>query len=122
MICVGTRETAFLNAIISAGISREIARKCKEQELSSCNCDFSVKGSTSGESRNISGCGDNFQFGLFVAKQFTDANLNDNKTVTLAEIHNNKVGRLVNYNTVALNLTTIALIWCVGCIVKLWVW
>ena len=92
---VGTRETAFLNAIISAGIAREIARKCKEQELTPCSCDYSVKGSTSGDSRNISGCGDNSYFGDLVAEKFTNATLVNQDAITLAELHNNAVGRLV---------------------------
>ena len=96
----GTRETAFLNAIISAGIAREIARKCKEQELTPCSCDYSVKGSTSGDSRNISGCGDNSYFGDLVAVQFTNATLVNNDATTLAELHNNAVGRLVSRYTI----------------------
>lgn len=95
---IGTRETAFLNAIISAGIAREIARKCKEQELSSCNCDFSVKGSTSGDSRNISGCGDNSAFGAYVTAQFTNATVVNDDAITLAEVHNNAVGRSIVTN------------------------
>ena len=97
-IFAGTRETAFLNAIISAGIAREVARKCKEQELDACACDFSVKGKTVNGTTFIGGCGDNDQFGVTIAKQFTDTSLSGvADSVNALALHNNKVGREVSY-------------------------
>ena len=94
----GTRETAFLNAIISAGIAREVARKCKEQELDACACDFSVDSSTNNEDATtvIGGCGDNCEFGVKIAKQFTDAKGGHKNCCSLVTLHNNKVGRTVS--------------------------
>ena len=93
----GTRETAFLDAIISAGIAREVARKCKEQELTACGCDFSVTGKIMESSTVIGGCGDNVKFSTEIAKQFTDP-YPDNFTdcCNLTTRHNNKVGRKVS--------------------------
>ena len=94
----GTRETAFLNAIISAGIAREVARKCKEQELDACACDFSVDSNTdNGEGITIiGGCGDNAEFGIKIAEQFTDTSLDGLKDpFSLVALHNNEVGREV---------------------------
>ena len=54
-----------------------------------------MKGSTSGDSRNISGCGDNSYFGVLAAEQFTNATLVNDDAITLAEVHNNAVGRSV---------------------------
>ena len=100
---LGTRETAFLNAIISAGIAREVARKCKEQSLEWCTCDFSLPsdwrqtyGATLGARATIvPACGDNDNYGIELAKQFTDAGLRVNSCTGRAALHNNKVGRKV---------------------------
>ena len=94
----GTRETAFLSAIISGGISREVARKCKEQELDACACDFSVDSSTNNEDATtiIGGCGDNSEFGVKIAQQFTDTKGDGKDCCSLVTLHNNKVGRVVS--------------------------
>ena len=101
IIHVGTRETAFLNAIISAGIAREVARKCREAELDACNCDFSVESSRQEEGDDIitvyGGCGDNDEFGVEIAKAFTDKSISKlNDAFSLMSLHNNKVGRAVS--------------------------
>ena len=114
-IIAGTRETAFLNAITSAGIAREIARKCKEQELASCNCDLSVDSSDSADGRNISGCGDNSYFGVFIAKQFTDVILTDDNPISMAELHNNKAGRLVSYTIMHACIHIAGYVYIMGC-------
>ena len=96
-IHAGTRETAFLNAIISGGIAREVARKCKEQELDSCGCDFSVDNKIEKTVTTIGGCGDNYNFGLKIAKNFTDVPLGGlNDCCSLVSLHNNEVGRMVS--------------------------
>ena len=101
LICIdliGTRETAFLDALISAGIAREVARKCKEQELDACGCDFSVDSSTNNEDATtiIGGCGDNCEFGVKISQQFTDTKPDDSDCCSLVTLHNNKVGRAVS--------------------------
>ena len=101
IIHIGTRETAFLNAIISAGIAREVARKCREAELDACNCDFSVEsGRQEKEDDTITvygGCGDNDEFGVEIAKAFTDQSISKlNDAFSLMSLHNNKVGRAVS--------------------------
>ena len=93
---LGTRETAFLDALISAGIAREVARKCKEQNLDSCACDFTDERPEDVDETTtiISGCGDNCDYGVAVAKEFTDSEADDSCT-GLITLHNNKVGREV---------------------------
>ena len=96
----GTRETAFLNAIISAGICREVARKCREQKLEFCACDFSVEGKTVNGTTVIGGCGDNDEFAVKIATQFTGCETSlsvaTGSTSVLA-LHNSEVGRTVSY-------------------------
>ena len=93
---LGTRETAFLDALISAGIAREVARKCKEQSLDSCACDFTDERPEDVDETTtiISGCGDNCDYGVKVAKEFSDSEADDS-CAGLITLHNNKVGREV---------------------------
>ena len=93
----GTRETAFLSALISAGISREVARKCKEQNLESCSCDFNdtVPANAREADTVIAGCGDNCDYGVKIAEEFTDCGQDKDSCTGLAALHNNKVGREV---------------------------
>jgi len=105
MYIIGTPETAFLNAIISAGIAREVARKCKDQSLEWCTCDFSAASGrytipsdqpqTHDSTTVVPACGDNFNYGVELAKQFTDAGLNDDSCIGKTALHNNRVGRKV---------------------------
>jgi len=90
------REKAFLDAIMSAGIAREVARQCKEQNLESCLCDYSVPSSNINGNVILSGCGDNSEYGSKVAKQFTDTGVTDDTCTGLATLQNNNVGRLVS--------------------------
>ena len=97
----GTRETAFLSVLISAGIAIEVVRKCKEQNLDSCSCSFPMLPLNVGADTVIAGCGDNCDYGAKVAEAFTDCGkakdcgqANDSCT-GLAAVHNYKVGREV---------------------------
>ena len=90
------RERAFLDAIISAGITREVARQCREQNLESCLCDYSVPSSNINGVVILSGCGDNCAYGSQVAKQFADTGVADNTCTGLATLQNNNVGRSVS--------------------------
>ena len=85
--------------MISGGISREVARKCKEQELPECGCDFSVDSSINSEDGNtiIGGCGDNCDYGVKIAKMFTDIKCpRKDDCCCSVTLHNNKVGREVS--------------------------
>ena len=115
ILFLGTRETAFLNALISAGIAREVARKCKEQELDACACDFSVESTAKEEAITIiGGCGDNDNFGCQIAEDFTDTSLKGLKDVlSLATLHNNAVGREVSLQkSIACLLAYLTIISC----------
>lgn len=76
-----------------------MARKCKDQDLAACACDFSVQSKKSVDSTDIiiGGCGDNDEYGVKIAKQFTDTSIDDNDdVVSLMALHNNEVGRAVS--------------------------
>ena len=84
------RETAFVHAIMSAGVTHTISRNCSEGSPSHCGCERN--GGVSGESWKWGGCSDNVVFGSLVSKQFLDKK--DNEPKTLATIHNNQAGRI----------------------------
>jgi len=94
-ISAGTRETAFLSALICAGISREVARKCKEQTLQSCACDFTdeIPEEAKEATTVIPGCGDNCKYGAGVAEEFaTSCGQADDSCTGLIAKHNCKAG------------------------------
>ncbi|XP_065893185.1 protein Wnt-4-like [Dysidea avara] len=96
----GTHETAFLNAIISAGIAREVARNCKEHKLESCACDLSEPSTPSPGIVSIRHCGDNSNYGINIAKEFTEC-VDADGCIGQAASHNSEVGRkLVSSTTV----------------------
>ena len=94
LVCIVTRETAFVVASICAGIYREVARKCKEQDLESCSCDFSgTKDAPDEKTTIIEGCGDNCEFGDEIAECF--AACNGNSCVATKIKRNCELGRQV---------------------------
>ena len=68
----GTRESAFVNAIISAGIAQEAARNCKWHKSESCSCGLSEPSTPSPGIVSILHCGNNSNYGISIAKEFTD--------------------------------------------------
>ena len=84
------RETAFVHAIVSAGVTHTISRNCSEGSLAHCGCERN--GAISGDSWKWGGCSDNVVFGTQVSKQYLDRMSNEART--LANIHNNEAGRV----------------------------
>ena len=81
-----------------------MARKCKEQVLDSCVCDRSVDTKIEKSVTTLGGCGDNYEFGFKIAKNFTDVSLDGlNDCCSLVSSHNNEVGRMVSSYFIAIN-------------------
>uniref|UniRef100_A0A183BYV5 Protein Wnt n=1 Tax=Globodera pallida TaxID=36090 RepID=A0A183BYV5_GLOPA len=106
----GTREAAFTYAILSAGVTHEIGRRCRQGHLRSCGC----SGSENSPNRNLqqqnggvnedwtwSGCGDNIDYGYRFSRDFIDVREKEENTKRSAEWlgrslmnrWNNEVGR-----------------------------
>eukprot|EP00117_Sycon_ciliatum_P038761 scpid87278/ scgid3068/ Protein Wnt-5a len=117
-----SKETAFVDAIVSAGVMMAISRTCSRGKLTKyCGCDKSVLDEeTTEEEFEWGGCGDNFLKGQQYSQQFLDLAAKDlpapseTTTETVAgtpqssvveEYHkwNNRRGRLA----VADNLATV---------------
>ncbi|CAJ0955104.1 unnamed protein product [Ranitomeya imitator] len=93
---VGSRESAFVYAISSAGVVFAITRACSQGELKSCSCDPKKKGSSkdSRGSFDWGGCSDNIDYGIRFARSFVDAREKKGKDArALMNVHNNRVGR-----------------------------
>ncbi|XP_067001792.1 protein Wnt-6 [Anabrus simplex] len=108
-----TRETGFVNAITTAGVTFAVTRACSTGELLECSCDKAVKrkgnprmppehpaiGSMADGDWEWGGCGDNIQFGYSMSKAFMDAPHRKRRDMKmLVKLHNNDAGRLAIRN------------------------
>ncbi|XP_052212097.1 protein Wnt-16-like [Dreissena polymorpha] len=94
----GTRETAFIYAILSAGVVHATTRSCSLGNLTDCTCDMTRYGEHHVEGWKWGGCSDNIEYGLQFSKKFVDApemltqGSNIRNTMNL---HNNEAGRKI---------------------------
>jgi wingless-type MMTV integration site family protein 16 len=119
----GSRETAFVHAITSAGVVYAITQSCSSGQLSDCGCDRkyavsshmkpdaeliqaiedqqtleggSMNAATSRTQWRWGGCSDNVGFGVAFARRFVDApevNSSSRSIRAVMNLHNNKAGR-----------------------------
>jgi len=94
----GSKETAFLYAVTSAGVVHVVAAACSSGNLTECNCDLYSQGGQTPEGWKWGGCSDNLKFGIKFARKFLDAP--DRRMVrkkgdirNLMNLHNNEAGR-----------------------------
>ena len=87
------RETAYINAVISAGVTHTISRSCSDGSMTNCGCEHRV-GQTEAGSWKWGGCSDNLVFGEEVSKQFLDTDTFGKQPKSLANFHNNQAGRI----------------------------
>lgn len=105
-----TRETGFVNAILAAGISFQVARACTKGELIGCACDkHRNKNKIKKKKRpnNIlpgnefawEGCSENVDYGIKKSKDFLDTRYKKKSDMkTLVKLHNYVAGRLAIKN------------------------
>lgn len=107
----GSRETAFLYAMTSAGVVHAVTEACSAGNLTDCSCDRSRLGvSNTAEAWKWGGCSDNVRYGMMFAKHFLDApdrqarRTNDTQVDirTLMNLHNSQAGRLAVANNMEL--------------------
>ncbi|XP_039279464.1 protein Wnt-6 isoform X1 [Nilaparvata lugens] len=111
-----SRESSFVTAIMSAGMTFSVTRACTMGDLIECSCDKSKKGAGQGtviSSRSAStevsngvsmetdwewgGCGDNVNYGYRKSRAFLDAPYRKRTDIkSLVKLHNNDAGRLVS--------------------------
>jgi hypothetical protein len=89
---IGTKESAYIHALTSAGIAYVITKACSTGRLSSCGCDMTMKDG------NINECSDNVLFGTEIARKFVNLGERKMKTrMSLLNLHNNQVGIRVKF-------------------------
>jgi hypothetical protein len=44
LMCIDTRETAFVNAVVAAGVTYTVTQACSSGQLLQCTCDKTMKG------------------------------------------------------------------------------
>lgn len=107
-----TRETAFVHAIISAGIVHTVTKNCSRGQFEDCKCDRrrnqkhhsppkptkGEEGKGGGETTTFrwGGCGDDVDFGIKLAKSYLDERELGHDPTALIKLHNNNVGRMVS--------------------------
>ena len=96
---IGTKESAYIHALTSAGIAYAITKACSTGRLSSCGCDMSMKDKSLNATIRWAGCSDNVLFGSELARKFVNLRERVTKNRTsLLNVHNNQVGiRVKNF-------------------------
>ena len=92
---IGCRETAFIFAITSAGVTHSVARSCSEGSIESCTCDYRRRG-PGGPDWHWGGCSDNIDFGRLFGREFVDSGEKGRDLRFLMNLHNNEAGRTVS--------------------------
>lgn len=98
----GSKETAFIYAVTSAGVVHAVTQGCSAGDLAECNCDTTSQGRNTPEGWKWGGCSDNIDYGIEFARKFIDSpeqlhphKKHDNKSKHRIQmnLHNNEAGR-----------------------------
>ena len=68
---IGSRETAFVQALTAASVMMEIAKACVREKTSYCGCGRLGRRDRQDVSI-LDGCGDNINFGAYLTANFMD--------------------------------------------------
>ncbi|KAK7600884.1 hypothetical protein V9T40_008325 [Parthenolecanium corni] len=99
----GSKETAFIYAVTSAGVVHAVTQGCSAGDLAECSCDAANHGKSTPEGWKWGGCSDNIDYGLEFARKFVDApeqlkpyDKNEKfKNRVVMNLHNNEAGRQI---------------------------
>ncbi|XP_040886258.1 protein Wnt-16 [Toxotes jaculatrix] len=96
----GTKETAFIHAVMAAGLVHAVTRSCSQGNMTECGCDARLQGgSSAAEGWHWGGCSDHIQYGTWFSRRFIDNTVKNTSTseggYTLITInqHNTEAGR-----------------------------
>ncbi|KAK2188339.1 hypothetical protein NP493_135g02026 [Ridgeia piscesae] len=93
-----TRETSFIYAASSAGVTYAVTAACTAGNLTDCACDMKRQSKQAAADWKWGGCSDNVRYGMWFSAAFIDPpeTLRHRQTRdvrALANLHNNEVGR-----------------------------
>nr|UTM63731.1 wingless1 [Riptortus pedestris] len=98
---IGSRESAFIHAVSSAGVTHSLARQCRDGQLSSCSCSRAARPKDLHAEWKWGGCGDNLVYGYRFTQSFVDVRERETRYRrgtqrqgrALMNLHNNEAGR-----------------------------
>ncbi|XP_051651500.1 protein Wnt-16 [Manacus candei] len=95
----GTKETAFIYAVTSAGLVHSVTRSCSAGNVTECSCDLSLRhGGSASEGWHWGGCSDDIHYGMSFSRKFLDMPLKNltgksGSGLVVMNLHNNEAGR-----------------------------
>ncbi|MCI4388827.1 hypothetical protein PGIGA_G00090530 [Pangasianodon gigas] len=95
----GTKETAFIYAIMAAGLVHSVTRSCSAGNMTECSCDTTLTGSGSQtEVWHWGGCSDDIAYGMWFSRRFIDhatknASAHGDEALLIMNQHNSEAGR-----------------------------
>lgn len=101
---LATKEKAYTNAIITAGIIYSLTRDCSQGVIKGCGCDpnFSKNIYQQHNTKNLErdwtwgGCSDDASFGENLVLKLLEDNDENNDAQAFVSRHNNRIGREVS--------------------------
>ncbi|XP_008313492.1 protein Wnt-16 [Cynoglossus semilaevis] len=104
----GTKETAFIYAVMAAGLVHTVTRSCSQGNMTECGCDPRLQGSSvPAEGWHWGGCSDHIQYGTWFSRKFIDnavKNMSTSRggyTLLAMNQHNTEAGRQAIDRTMA---------------------
>ncbi|XP_028426803.1 protein Wnt-16 [Perca flavescens] len=102
-LAAGTKETAFIYAVMAAGLVHAVTRACSHGNMTECGCDTRPRSGSSPPAEedgwHWGGCSDHIQYGVWFSRRFIDgAGRNASAagggyTPSGANRHNSEAGR-----------------------------
>ncbi|XP_061570290.1 protein Wnt-16 [Cololabis saira] len=96
----GTKETAFIYAVMAAGLVHAVTRSCSQGNMTECGCDAQLRGGgSSAEGWHWGGCSDHIQYGTVFSRRFIDNTVKNTSasregyTLVTMNQHNSEAGR-----------------------------
>ncbi|XP_036184743.1 protein Wnt-16 [Myotis yumanensis] len=95
----GTKETAFIYAVMAAGLVHAVTRSCSAGNMTECSCDTTLQnGGSASEGWHWGGCSDDVQYGMWFSRKFLDFPIRnttgrESKVLLAMNLHNNEAGR-----------------------------
>jgi len=98
---VGTKETAFIYAVMSAGLVHSVTRSCSAGNMTECSCDTTLRhGGSASEGWHWGGCSDDIHYGMAFSRKFLDVPVKNatgksGSGLAAMNLHNSEAGRQV---------------------------
>ncbi|KAG3277708.1 Wnt family member 16 [Ictidomys tridecemlineatus] len=95
----GTKETAFIYAVMAAGLVHSVTRSCSAGNMTECSCDTTLQnGGSASEGWHWGGCSDDVQYGMWFSRKFLDFPIRnttgkESKVLLTMNLHNSEAGR-----------------------------